>query len=93
VISRVGTLQVDGDNATSLAYRTMKPQVVSAVPPGTHGAIAVPLVTSFGCGGVLAAEVTKAKPGAETLALARMIAAQLAALVGTPGQANAARVG
>lgn len=93
VITRVGTLQVDGDNATSLAYRTLKPQVVSAVPPGTQGAIAVPLLTSFGCGGVLAAEVTKPKPGAETLALARMIAAQLAALIGTPGQATAARVG
>ena len=93
VISRVGTLPADGDNATSLAFRTLKPQVVSAVPPGVHGAIAVPLIASFGCGGVLAAEVTKPKPGADTLALARMIAAQLAALIGTPNQSSAARVG
>jgi GAF domain-containing protein len=68
----------------------MRAQVVGATPPGTRGAIAVPLVTAAGCVGVLAAELHHGRPGTDTLAVARMIAAQVAALVG-PDDVAAAR--
>jgi hypothetical protein len=83
VLQRMGTLPADGDNVTSLAFRTLQPQVLRSTFDG-HGAIAVPLLTSGGCVGVLAAEVQGAKPGDVRFAVARMIAAQLSTLVG-PG--------
>ena len=83
VLQRMGTLPVDGDNVTSLAFRTLQPQVVRG-SFGGHGALAVPLVTANGCVGVLAAEVQGAKPGDVRFAVARIIAAQLSTLVG-PG--------
>jgi hypothetical protein len=83
VLQRMGTLPTSGDNVTSLAFRTMQPQVLRS-PVEAHGAIAVPLLTAGGCVGVLAAEVQGAKPGDTRFAVARMIAAQLATLVG-PG--------
>lgn len=81
VVQRMGTLPTDGDNVTSLAYRTLQPQVVRGSFEG-HGAIAVPLITATGCVGVLAAEVQGVKPGDTRFAVARMIAAQLSTLVG-----------
>ncbi len=83
VVQRMGTLSVSGDNVTSLAFRTLQPQVVRG-PFDGHGALAVPLITASGCVGVLAAEVQGAKPGDVRFAVARMIAAQLSTLVG-PG--------
>lgn len=83
VLQRMGTLSADGDNVTSLAFRTLQPQVLRSTFDG-HGAIAVPLLTAGGCVGVLAAEVQGAKPGDVRFAVARMIAAQLSTLVG-PG--------
>lgn len=85
VVQRMGTLPVEGDNVTSLAFRTLQPQVLRSSFDG-HGALAVPLITSGGCVGVLAAEVQGAKPGDVRFAVARMIAAQLSTLVG-PGTA------
>jgi hypothetical protein len=82
-LQRMGTLSVSGDNVTSLAFRTLQPQVVRG-PFDGHGALAVPLITASGCVGVLAAEVQGAKPGDVRFAVARMIAAQLSTLVG-PG--------
>jgi hypothetical protein len=81
VLTKMGTLQVDGDNATSLAFRSLRGQAIHAKGPATSGAIAVPLVTSSGCVGVLAAEVNRPRPTADTLDLARIIAAQLAVLL------------
>lgn len=80
VLDRMGTLTTDGDNATALAFRSIRPQVINGAN-GKPGAIAVPLVTSSGCVGVLAAEMGKARPATDTLAVSRMIAAQFAALV------------
>jgi hypothetical protein len=81
VLKRLGTLTVDADNPTSLAFRSMSTQVIGGRSPGAHGAIAVPLVTATGCLGVLAAEVQLSQPGDETHAIARMVAAQLATLL------------
>lgn len=80
VLQRIGSLPTDGDNVTSLAYRTLQPQVVRGSIDG-HGALAVPLITGQGCVGVLAAEVQGAKPGDARFAVARIIAAQLSTLV------------
>jgi len=79
-MQRLGRLQVDADNVTSLAYRSTQPQTISATTADASGAIAVPLVTSARCIGVLSAEVSRAKPDRDTVSAARMIAAQLAAL-------------
>jgi hypothetical protein len=83
VLQRMGTLPIDGDNVTSLAFRSMQSQVVRG-SSGDHGALAVPLITSSGCVGVLAVEVPGATPGDTRFAVARMIAAQLSTIVG-PG--------
>jgi hypothetical protein len=78
-MQRIGPLQADADNVTSLAFRSMLPQTVTDAARGSTRALAVPLITSSGCVGVLAAEV--AHGGHETIAVARMFAAQLATLV------------
>jgi hypothetical protein len=81
VVARLGPLQIDGDNVTSLAFRSMRPQTMTASAQGAAAAFAVPLLTASGCVGVLAAEVKQEKPASETLPLARIIAAQFAALI------------
>ncbi len=80
VLQRMGTLPVDGDNVTSLAFRTKQPQTLRSSVDG-FGALAVPLLTGQGCVGVLAAEMQGAKPGDARFDIARMIAAQLSTLV------------
>ena len=91
ILAKLAPLQIDSDNVTSLAFRSMKPQVMSSTTVGASGAIAAPLITASGCVGVLAAEIRQNKPGADVLPVACIIAAQLAALV-VPGTAEAARV-
>jgi hypothetical protein len=84
VIERLGELQADSDNVTSLAFRSGRSQSVNGTAPAAPGAIAVPLMTASGCVGVLSAEVTRTRPDHETLAVARMIAAQIAAIIPAP---------
>jgi len=55
--------------------------VLSSAPHGTTSAIAVPLMTSAGCVGVLAAEVRDAAGEFNTVPVAKMFAAQLATIV------------
>jgi hypothetical protein len=55
VLARLGTLDVDADNPTSLAFRSVQPQSVPGSGENATSAIAVPLVTTSGCHGVLAA--------------------------------------
>ena len=88
VVGKLGPLQIDSDNVTSLAFRSMKPQAMSSTTPGASGAIAAPLITSSGCVGVLAAEIRQNRPGSDVLPIASIIAAQLAALV-VPGETEA----
>ena len=85
MVQRLGTLPVGADNVTSVACRTLQAQVVPASTPGGSGALAVPLVGSSGCVGVLAAEVTGDAGDGSTLPLARLVAAQLSAVI-TPIQ-------
>jgi GAF domain-containing protein len=75
LVARLGRLNTGDHNATAAAWRARSAQVVD-------GALAVPLVTSLGCTGVLAIEFRDGgEHRADTQALARIIAAQLAATI------------
>lgn len=82
--SRFGTIGRDAENVTASAYRTgllqtMKGDAISS------GAVAAPLVTSAGCVGVIAAEMTNGGEQQDALlAAAAILASQLATLVGPP---------
>ena len=81
---RLGTIVRDASNLTASAYRTGLMQTVKG-DTISSGAIAVPLVASSGCVGVMAAEVKNGgEQQEELLAAATIVAAQLATLVGPP---------
>lgn len=84
VVTRLGTILRDAENATASALRTSLLQTVKA-DAVSDGAIAAPLVAPAGCVGVMAAEVRHAgEQDPAKLAAATIIAAQLSALVGPP---------
>lgn len=91
MLARLGQLPVSGDNVTSLACRTLQPQQVQGATPDNSGALAVPLVSTTGCVGVLSAEVTGARTTDHQVSIARLIAAQLSAVI-RPDAAAAASV-
>ncbi len=92
LVSRLGTIGRDAENATASAFRTALLQTVKA-DAVSNGAIAAPLVTPAGCVGVMAAEVRQAgEEDAGKLAIAAIVAAQLATLVGPPSARAQARV-
>ena len=86
VLSRLGVLTADDDNVTSLAFRSASPQTINGGGHHTAGAIAVPLITAAGCSGVLAVEVREARPTADLTALATIVGAQFATLIGPSDQ-------
>lgn len=81
VLAKLRPLQVDSDNVTSLAFRSLQPQSIIGTSASDTGAIAVPLITPTGCVGVLAAEVRQSRPHPDLLPLARIVAAQFSTLV------------
>ncbi len=82
VLAKLKPIDVQADNVTSLSFRSMRPQTMpGAGRDGASSAIAVPLITSDGCNGVLAAEVPGPRPADERVAVARILAAQLAAML------------
>jgi hypothetical protein len=84
LVTRLGNIRRDEQNATAAALRTSLLQTVKA-DTVSEGAIAAPLVTPAGCVGVMAAEVRHAGEEDSTrLAVATIVAAQLATLVGPP---------
>ena len=89
-LSRMGTLPRDGENVTAAAFRTGLLQIVKA-DTMSNGAIAAPLVNQAGCIGVMSAEVRhegEAQPA--RLAIASIVAAQLATLVAPAARSDAA---
>ena len=82
VLSRLGPIARDADNAAAAAWRTGQLTAIGATGDAGCGAIVVPLFGLHACVGVLAAEL---RHGSEhhptTQAVATMIAAQLAAVV------------
>jgi hypothetical protein len=92
LVSRLGTILRDAENATASAFRTSLLQTVKT-DAVSNGAVAAPLVTPAGCVGVMAAEVRNAgERDAAKLAVATIFAAQLATLVGPPSARTGARV-
>jgi hypothetical protein len=87
VLSKLRPLQVDADNVTSLAFRTMQVQSFAGASASDSGAIAVPLVTATGCVGVLAAEVRQSRPHPDVVPVAKIVAAQFSTLVAPSGDA------
>ena len=84
VLSRLGSLSVHAENATSAAFRTGLLQTVKG-DKESEGAIAAPLVGSSGCRGVISAEVRQeGERQPARLAAASIVAAQLATLIGPP---------
>lgn len=84
MLARMGSIGRDADNVTAAAFRTGLLQVVNA-DAMSSGAIAAPLVNPAGCIGVLSAEVrhdNEKQPA--RLAVAMIVAAQLATLVAPP---------
>jgi hypothetical protein len=81
VITRMGSIHRDANNAAAASYRSSEMRSV-------NGALVVPLLTGDGCIGVLSAEM---KGGSEkdesSQAIASIFAAQLATLVSPPPSA------
>ena len=91
LVARLGTLPMDADNATAAAWREKRAQTVEG-NGDRSGAVAVPMLTGDGCMGVLSVEVRNGRErAADVQALARIVAAQLAAVVAPPaGEARRA---
>ncbi|MEO6222875.1 MAG: hypothetical protein ABIP90_06465 [Vicinamibacterales bacterium] len=81
MLMRLGKLPVSSDNVTSLACRSLQPQMVPAATFDGSGALAVPLIGTTGCVGVLAAEVSGTRANGHQVLVARLIAAQLSAVI------------
>jgi hypothetical protein len=91
LVTRLGIIPRDAQNATAAAFRTALLQTVDS-DSTSMGAIAVPLMTPTGCVGVMAAEVLHGGEKQDAkLAAAAIVAAQLATLVGPPSSRPQAR--
>lgn len=84
VLKKLRPLQVDADNVTSLAYRSLQPQAMNGTSPTDSAAIAIPLLTATGCVGVMAAELRHNRPHVDLLPVARILGAQFSTLIATP---------
>ncbi|MBP1606530.1 MAG: hypothetical protein H6Q08_1904 [Acidobacteria bacterium] len=81
-LARLPAIARDADNATASSFRRAELRAVEAAD-GSPGAIVAPLLTASGCVGVLAVEVRNGREASEpNRAMARILAAQIATLVG-----------
>lgn len=92
LLVRMGTIGRDAENVTAAAFRTGLVQTVSA-DAVSNGAVAAPLIAASGPVGVMAAELHRDPGGNDDVrAIAAIVAAQLATLMGPPSRkAEAAR--
>lgn len=81
VTRKIRPLPVGDENITSQALRSLQPQTMAGAGPGDSAAIAIPLIASTGCVGVMAAEIRQSHPDRDVVSLARIIAAQFTTLV------------
>ncbi len=83
MLARMPAVPRSGDNAAAAAYRTGVLQIVMSRPGASSGAVVAPISGPDGCIGALSAEI---RGGGETSdsvqALAAILAAQLASIVG-----------
>lgn len=91
VVAQMRSVPRDAQNAAALAFRSGQARVVAGTDMA-NGAVVVPLMTPAGCVGVLAAELRHGREQREpTRALATILAAQLATLVGAAPSTAAAQ--
>lgn len=88
VLGRLRPLQIDADNVTSLAFRSLQPQMMNGASPSDPAALAIPLLTGTGCVGVMAAELRHNRPHADLLPVARILGAQFSTLIAPPEEAG-----
>lgn len=82
VLAQLPTVKRDASNATAAAFRSAQTCAVEGTEHAS-GALAVPLMTSIGCMGVLAIELQQTREQAGSVrALATIFAAQLAGWIG-----------
>lgn len=87
VLARMGSIAVDDRNLTATAFRSE--EIGSAAPnEEMPGAVAVPLRSASGPSGVLAAEIAAGANLDRAVALAAVIAAQLAGLFPAPAASD-----
>ena len=90
LLSQLGGVTREADNALAAAFRSGDTQIVNS-GAGETGALVVPLLTPSGCAGVLALELHPGVEQSETVrAYATIFAAQLAVLIGYPPALEAA---
>jgi len=90
VVSRIGSIPRDAANVTASAFRHAAAKT-SASLGASPAALAVPLLTPLGATGVFSAELREgSEVEPQQLALARIFAAQLAALLGLMATATEA---
>jgi hypothetical protein len=87
VLARLGPLTLTVDNLTASAFRTAAPATSGAVA-NHEAAVAVPILSSTGPSGVLTAEVHGSGDLDRAVAIASVIAAQLANLFPSPSTAE-----
>ena len=87
LLARMGAIAVDDHNLTAAAFRN---EEAGTAPAGDQmpGALAVPLLSASGASGVLAAEVPAETNLDRAVALAAIIAAQLAGLFPPPAASD-----
>src|SRR2546428_5689025 len=89
VLAQLPRVRRDTDNATAAAFRSAQTRIVNGHDL-VSGAVVVPLMTPEGCVGVLAVELRHGGEQRESVrALATILAAHLAMLIGMPRLADA----
>lgn len=84
LLARLGTIPRDAENVTAAAFRTGLVQTIKG-DAAASGAVAAPLITPDGPVGVMAAEMLRrGEEHDSTRAVATILAAQLATLMGPP---------
>ena len=92
LLARMPAIPRSADNAAAAAYRTASFQIVLARPGKAEGALVAPLLGPDGCIGALTAEIKGGAESADSVqALATIVAAQLAGVLGAAAQADAAQ--
>jgi hypothetical protein len=81
MVSRLGPIARDAENAAARAWRTGQLTSVPASTGGGYGAIVAPLFGVHSCIGVLSAEVRQGEDSPAAQAIAAIIAAQLSTIV------------
>ena len=90
LLARLPRVGRETDNATAAAFRSAQTCVVKSRDLA-NGAVVAPMVTSGGCVGVLAIELQHGREQKESVrALATILAAQLARVVGAAASAEGA---